>query len=1224
MTAAADVFAAFRSEVMAQTPLRSAITSAYRAPEAECVPPLLKLASANADEANRIRTLASSLVAKLRAKTRSSGVEGLIHEYSLSSQEGVALMCLAEALLRIPDAATRDALIRDKLSPGDWRAHVGQSPSLFVNAATWGLVLTGRLVTTTSEQGLSAALTRLIARSGEPIIRAGVDVAMRLMGEQFVTGRTIEEAIGNSRDREARGFTFSYDMLGEAATTAEDAARYLDEYERAVHAIGRASRRRGIYEGAGISIKLSALHPRYQRIKRARVMSELLPRVKGLASLAKSYDIGFNIDAEEADRLDLSLDILEALALDPDLTGWNGLGFVIQAYGKRCSPVVDWLIDLARRSRRRLMVRLVKGAYWDSEIKRAQVDGLDGFPVFTRKIHTDVSYLACARKLLAAPDAVYPQFATHNAQTLASVLVFAGPDFYRGQYEFQCLHGMGEPLYEEVVGRGKLNRPCRVYAPVGSHETLLAYLVRRLLENGANTSFVNRIADASIGVDDLVADPVEAARAIQPLGAPHDKIAAPRDLYAPDRLNSRGVDFSDEGRLAKLSGELNASAETAWRAFPPGATEEDRGDPVLNPANSTDVVGCARHARADEIAAALDIGDRAAPAFAAIPPSERASLLRRAADILEARTDLLIGLIVREAGKSYANAVAEVREAADFLRYYAHEAARTLLPGSPASLGLVVCISPWNFPLAIFTGQAAAALAAGNSVIAKPAEETPLIAAEAVRALHEAGVPRDALQLMPGAGEVGAALVADPRVQGVVFTGSTPVARLIEKELAGRLTRGGAPVALIAETGGLNAMVVDSSALAEQVVVDVLSSAFDSAGQRCSALRILCVQEDGADRVLTMLKGAMAELEVGDPRQLSVDVGPVITAEARDAIVGHIETMARRGHKVTQTRLGESAGRGTFAPPTLIEVKAVADVEREVFGPVLHVLRYKREALDKLIDDINAAGYGLTFGLHTRIDETIARVVERIEAGNIYINRNVIGATVGVQPFGGSRLSGTGPKAGGPLYLSRLVAEPAPGALEGGEGGDAAIAGIRAYTDWLAAHGHGFEAERCVGMMARSPLGARVELSGPVGERNVYTLRRRGRVAAVAASESALLLQIGAILATGNDALVNSAALAQRALSGLPPELAHRIARVEDPFDAPALAFALLEGEGAVTSEALRKLAARPGPIVRLQALSGARLAAGEDYNLADLVEECATATNTAAAGGNASLMTIG
>ncbi|HEY5203445.1 MAG TPA: trifunctional transcriptional regulator/proline dehydrogenase/L-glutamate gamma-semialdehyde dehydrogenase [Roseiarcus sp.] len=1223
MSDAADVFAAFRSEIVSQTPLRGAITAAYRIPEPECLPPLLKLATANADEAGRIRTLASSLVSELRAKTRSSGIEGLIHEYSLSSQEGVALMCLAEALLRIPDAATRHALIRDKLSPGDWRAHVGQSPSLFVNAATWGLVLTGRLVTTTSEQGLSAALTRLIARSGEPIIRAGVDVAMRLMGEQFVTGRTIEEAIANSRGREASGFTFSYDMLGEAATTAGDATRYLDEYERAVHAIGRASRGLGIYEGAGISIKLSALHPRYQRIKRARVMKELLPRAKDLAALAKSYDIGFNIDAEEADRLDLSLDILEALSLDPDLKGWNGLGFVIQAYGKRCLAVVDWLIDLGRRSGRRLMIRLVKGAYWDSEIKRAQVDGLDGFPVFTRKVYTDVSFLACARRLLAAPDAVYPQFATHNAQTLASVLVFAGPDFYRGQYEFQYLHGMGEPLHEEVVGREKLNRPCRVYAPVGSHETLLAYLVRRLLENGANTSFVNRIADASVAIDDLVADPVETARSIQPIGAAHDKIAAPRDLYAPDRVNSSGLDFSDEGRLCKLAKGLDASAETAWRAFPPGGAGDEAGEPVLNPANRSDIVGFTRRARADEVAAAIEIGDRAAPAFAAITPVERAIFLRRAADLLEARNDLLIGLIVREAGKSYANAVAEVREAADFLRYYAHEATRTLLPGSPAPLGLVVCISPWNFPLAIFAGQAAAALAAGNSVIAKPAEETPLIAAEAVRVLHEAGVPRDALQLMPGAGEVGAALVANPRVQGVVFTGSTPVARLIEKELAGRLTRRGAPLPLIAETGGLNAMVVDSSALAEQVVVDVLSSAFDSAGQRCSALRILCLQDDVADRMLTMLKGAMAELEVGDPRKLSVDVGPVISAEAGDAITTHIDKMRSRGHKVTQTSLGDRTAHGTFVPPTLIEVSKIADVEREVFGPVLHVLRYKREALDKLIDDINAAGYGLTFGLHTRIDETIARVVERIEAGNIYINRNVIGATVGVQPFGGSRLSGTGPKAGGPLYLSRLIAEPAPDILDGLEGAGATNGSIRAYIDWLSARGHAEEAERCVGMMARSPLGARVELKGPVGERNVYTFRRRGRIAAVGGSESGLLIQIGAILATGNDAVVN-ATLAERVLSGLPVELRHRISRVEHPLGAPALAFALLEGDEPATSDALRKLASRTGPIVRLQALSSARLTAGEDYYLADLVEECATATNTAAAGGNASLMTIG
>ncbi len=1222
MSHAASAFAAFRSEVRAQSPLRAAITAAYRRPEPDCVPPLLDLAALDPGQSRQVEALARDLVVRLRAKTRSSGVEGLIYEYSLSSQEGVALMCLAEALLRIPDAATRDALIRDKLSPGDWRAHVGNSPSLFVNAATWGLVLTGRLVATTSEQTLSAALTRLIARSGEPIIRKGVDVAMRLMGEQFVTGRTIEEAISASREREARGFTFSYDMLGEAATTAEDAARYLAEYERAVHAIGHAAHKRGIYEGPGISIKLSALHPRYQRIKRTRVMRELLPRIKHLAALAKSYDIGLNIDAEEADRLDLSLDLLEALSLDPDLSGWNGLGFVIQAYGKRCVFVVDWLVDLARRSRRRLMVRLVKGAYWDSEIKRAQLDGMDDFPVFTRKVHTDISYLACARKLLAAPDAVYPQFATHNAQTLASVMTMAGPDFYRGQYEFQCLHGMGEPLYEEVVGRDKLDRPCRVYAPVGSHETLLAYLVRRLLENGANTSFVNRVADASVAVDELVADPVAVASKIQPLGAPHDRIALPRHLYGSQRLNSRGLDFSDERRIAELAKGLEQSARAPHRAFPAGAAQDDKGEPVRNPADPSDIVGHVRHARPDEIAAAIGAAAAAAPAWGAVPANERAAILRHAAERLEDRNDELVGLIVREAGKSYANAVSELREACDFLRYYGAEAVRTLGPGSPAPLGVVACISPWNFPLAIFTGQVAAALAAGNAVIAKPAEETPLIAAEAVRALHEAGVPVEALALVPGAGEAGAAIVADSRVEGVVFTGSTSVARLIAHELAGRLTRAGGPLPLIAETGGLNAMVVDSSALPEQVVADVVSSAFDSAGQRCSALRILCLQDDVADRMLTMLKGAMAELEVGDTRRLPVDVGPVITAEARDAIDAHVEAMQLRGFAVTRAELPEASAQGTFVAPTLIEIDKVGDVGHEVFGPVLHVLRYRREALDALVDSINAAGYGLTFGLHTRIDETIGRVVERIEAGNIYVNRNIIGATVGVQPFGGSRLSGTGPKAGGPLYLARLVAPPPQGALSGLEGSPSALGALRVYIDWLRMSGHAEEAERCVGLASRSPLGARVELPGPVGERNVYALRRRGRIAALATNRSAALIQIGAILAAGNDAIVSPGE--DRELKGLPPELVHRVTMALDPLAAPVLAGVLFEGEAAALTETMRRLANRPGPIVRLQALTPARLAAGEDFDLAALVEEVAIATNTAAAGGNASLMAVG
>ncbi len=1206
-------FASLRAETIAQTPLRAAITDAYRRPEPECVPALLPLAELGEDEAERVRALALKLVTRLRAKTRASGVEGLIHEYSLSSQEGVALMCLAEALLRIPDAATRDALIRDKLGSGDWRAHVGASPSLFVNAATWGLVLTGRLVATSSEQTLGAALSRLIARGGEPIIRAGVDVAMRLMGEQFVTGRTIEEAIRASREREARGFTFSYDMLGEAATTAKDAERYLAEYERAVRVIGRASGKRGIYEGPGVSIKLSALHPRFQRTKRGRVMSELLPRIKGLAALARSYDIGLNIDSEEADRLDLSLDILEALSLDPDLSGWNGLGFVVQAYGKRCVSTVDWLIDLARRSRRRLMVRLVKGAYWDSEIKRAQTDGQDGFPVFTRKTYTDVSYLASARKLIAAPDAVYPQFATHNAQTLAAVLTMAGPNFYRGQYEFQCLHGMGEPLYEEVVGRDKLDRPCRVYAPVGSHETLLAYLVRRLLENGANTSFVNRVADASIPAEDLVADPVALAKAIQPLGAPHEKIRAPLNLYGAERPNSRGLDLSNERALATLADGLEASGAVIRRAAPRGADPTEPGERVVNPADRSDVIGSVRNARPDEISAAIEAAEAAARQWGALSPNERAAILRKAADRFEAEADGLIGLAMREAGKTAANASGEVREAVDFLRYYAAEAVRVLTPGA-ASLGIVACISPFNFPLAIFTGQVAAALAAGNAVVAKPAEETPLIAAEAVRLMHEAGVPPDALAFLPGAGDVGAAIVADPRIEGVIFTGSTAVARLIERELSGRTTRRGAPLPLIAETGGINAMVVDSSALPEQVAADVMASAFDSAGQRCSALRILCLQEEVAEGMLAMLKGAMAELAVGDPRALPVDVGPIVSAAARDAIQTYVDEMRGRGFAVTQGALPTALSHGFFVAPAIIEVGSIADVEREVFGPVLHVVRYRRERLDALIDAVNAKGYGLTFGLHTRIDETIARVTDRIEAGNIYVNRNMIGATVGVQPFGGSGLSGTGPKAGGPLYLPRLVSE-APASSFDADG--AALGALRAFIDWLVASGHPAEAERCVGIMSRSPLGVRLELSGPVGERNLYALKRRGRIAAIAADRSAGLIQIGTILATGNEAVISPGVVT--ALGGMPVELERHIETSLAPLEAPSLAGALIACDAAAVPAALSRLALRAGPIVRLQALTPERLAAGEDYDLALLVEERTIAINTAAAGGNAS-----
>ncbi|MCJ2121198.1 trifunctional transcriptional regulator/proline dehydrogenase/L-glutamate gamma-semialdehyde dehydrogenase [Methylobacterium sp. J-077] len=1217
-------FAAFRAELPGLSTSRSAVVASYRKAEAECLTPLLDLAKLPAEHAARAAATARRLVENLRAKTRGGGVEGLIHEYSLSSQEGVALMCLAEALLRIPDKATRDTLIRDKISTGDWRRHVGRSPSVFVNAATWGLVITGRLTTTTSESSLSSALTRLIGRGGEPLIRKGVDLAMRLMGEQFVTGQTITEALANSRRMESRGFRYSYDMLGEAATTAEDAARYFASYEDAIRAIGKASSGKDVYDGAGISIKLSALHPRYVRAKRNRVLSELVPRVKALAKLAQSYNIGMNIDAEEADRLDLSLDILEALVADVSLAGWNGIGFVIQAYGKRCSALVDYLIALGRQSGRRLMVRLVKGAYWDSEIKRAQVDGLQDFPVFTRKIYTDVSYLACARKLLAAPEAVFPQFATHNAQTLATIVEMGGPNFYSGQYEFQCLHGMGEPLYEAVVGAGKLNRPCRIYAPVGTHETLLAYLVRRLLENGANSSFVNRIADENVPIEALIADPVATVMAMPLLGAPHEKIALPRDIYGSDRANAFGLDLSDEFALAALADELVVSENSAWVATPSGRDAGSIGERVRNPADRDDVVGSVVWAEPGDIEQAVSVAAAAAAGWAATQALVRAEVLNRAADAFEQRMPILLGLIVREAGKSLPNAIAEVREAVDFLRYYSAEVVRTLGADFHAPLGPVVCISPWNFPLAIFTGQVAAALAAGNTVLAKPAEETPLIAAEAVRILLEAGVPDSVLQFLPGAGQVGAALVADQRVQGVLFTGSMSVARLIQRRLSDRLSATGRQVPLIAETGGQNALIVDSSALAEQVVGDVVASAFDSAGQRCSALRILCLQEDVADRTLQMLKGAFAEFEVGDPRKFSVDVGPVISAEAAETIERHVTTMEARGHRVHRRTLGSDAAKGTFVAPAIIEISRISDVENEVFGPVLHVLRFNRTKLDALVDEINATGYGLTFGVHTRIDETISRIVSRIEAGNIYVNRNIIGAVVGVQPFGGSGLSGTGPKAGGPLYLGRLLGIPPQTALRGLEGVEATFDVARSYVDWLRRIGRDREAERTVAYLARSVLGAKVELPGPVGERNVYSLRPRGRVAVVATTASGLLLQLALILATGNTALVESDSLLLPGLSDLPPEISARIEVIDSLERTENVRAVLYEGDTDDLRVLNREVAERPGPIVPVYALTTDEIRMGVDYDLTGLLEECSVSVNTAAAGGNASLMSIG
>lgn len=1238
-----QVFLDFAESILPQSVLRASITAAYRRPETEAVPMLLEQARMPRELAEASQKLALGIAEKLRNQKHAGGrqglVQGLLQEFSLSSQEGVALMCLAEALLRIPDKATRDALIRDKIANGNWSQHLGQSPSMFVNAASWGLLITGKLVSTHNESGMTSALNRIIGKSGEPVIRKGVDMAMRLMGEQFVTGETIAEALANAASLEAKGFRYSYDMLGEAALTEEDAKRYLASYEQAIHAIGKASHGRGIYEGPGISIKLSALHPRYSRAQYERVMDELYPALLGLTLLAKHYDIGINIDAEEADRLELSLDLLEKLCFEPQLAGWNGIGFVIQAYQKRCPYVIDYVIDLAKRSRHRLMIRLVKGAYWDSEIKAAQVNGLEGYPVYTRKPYTDLSYIACARKLLAAPEFIYPQFATHNAHSLSAIYQLAGQNYYPGQYEFQCLHGMGEPLYEQVVGKvadGKLNRPCRIYAPVGSHETLLAYLVRRLLENGANTSFVNRIADHSISLKDLVEDPVvqveQMAAQEGTLGLPHPRIPLPRALYGAARTNSAGLDLANEHRLGSLSSALLSSVNSEYRAQPLLGCEAallGEGQPVKNPADHRDIVGQVFEASAQDVRNAVLCSVASGQIWQSTLPAERAAVLERAAERMEAEMQQLMGLLVRESGKTFTNAIAEVREAVDFLRYYAAQARSHFGNDSHRPLGPVVCISPWNFPLAIFSGQVAAALAAGNTVLAKPAEQTPLIAAQAVRLLIEAGVPEGAVQLLPGRGEtVGAALIADERIRGVMFTGSTEVAGIIQRNLAGRLDAQGRPLPLIAETGGQNAMIVDSSALTEQVVVDVIASAFDSAGQRCSALRVLCVQEDVAGRVLGMLKGAMAEYSLGNPERLDTDIGPVIDEEARANIERHIQAMRDKGRKVHQlSRVNaEDIKRGTFVMPTLIELESFDELKREIFGPVLHMVRYRREELGALLDAINASGYGLTLGVHTRIDETIAQVVGSAHVGNLYVNRNMVGAVVGVQPFGGEGLSGTGPKAGGPLYLYRLLSTRPQDALsqqlqldqaQRSPHGNAAFAALQ---EWARQQQPAL-AELAERYAQLSPSGLTQVLSGPTGERNTYSLLPRERVLCLADDDGDLLTQLAAALAVGCRVLWQDTPATRKLLAQLPSGVQQGIQLVGD-WTTSELSFdaILHHGDSDQLREVCQKAAQRPGAIVGVNGLNRG----DTDIPLERLLIEHALSVNTAAAGGNASLMTIG
>lgn len=1009
------------SEILAN--MRHEVRTAYLRDESDYLAECLSRGDPGPELRQRISARAYNLVAAIRQDPNAQqGLEAFLSEYDLSSEEGVVLMCLAEALLRIPDSRTADKLIRDKLSKGQWDEHLGQSSSSLVNASTWGLMLTGRIIqlSRTTRRDIASFFKNLTVKAGEPVIRLAVTEAMGIIGQQFVLGETIEQALQRSEQEESKRYLFSFDMLGEAALTQADSEKFFEAYVHAIKTVGARSER------GAISVKLSALHPRYTLSQRQRVMEELPPRLLELARLAGDHQLMMTIDAEEADRLELNLDVFERVFTEPEISDWSGLGIVVQAYQKRALPLLRWLNELAASRGRSIPVRLVKGAYWDTEIKRAQTFGLEGFPVFTRKAHTDVAFIACSRQLLHESHYLYPQFATHNAHTIASVIELAG----ERDYEFQRLHGMGLGLYNQVLDENEKLK-CRVYAPVGGHAELLPYLVRRLLENGANTSFVNRISHRDVSIEEVVADPIDVTRAHN--CSPHPKIPLPRDLYGEERKNSLGVNFGDPLEVIRLEQEVARTRGQSFAACPLINGEEQPGTPqqTYSPVDKQPV-GAVDWAVPEQVARALAAARKGYARWHKRSAGERAQILERAADLLEQNRGTLIALCVAEGGRILSDADSEVREAADFCRYYAAQArvhmdGPVMLPGPSgeentlrlSGRGVFACISPWNFPVAIFTGQISAALAAGNAVVAKPAEQTPLVARQVVQILLQAGLPEDVLQFLPGGGDVGAALI-EGDIDGVAFTGSTETAKKIEAALNQKHRR---ILPFIAETGGQNAMIVDSSALAEQVIIDVVESAFDSAGQRCSALRVLFLQDEIADSTINMLKGAMQELAIGDPGFSSTDIGPVIDEDARNMLQRHVQFLEDKGTLIHRCILPAAADHGTFFAPQAYEIGSIKVLEREVFGPILHVVRYRSDKVDDVINDINNTNYGLTFGIHSRIEETVDYVKDRIRVGNIYINRNIIGAVVGVQPFGGEALSGTGPKAGGPNYIKRFCTE---------------------------------------------------------------------------------------------------------------------------------------------------------------------------------------------------------
>ena len=1232
---------------------------AYRGAEADVLASLLPVADIGSAARSRAWERARRLVVEIRAQqVGKGGIDALLNEFALSTEEGVVLMCLAEALLRVPDSLTMDRLIRDKLADGDWSSHLGNSESLFVNASAWGLLLTGKVVTYNDEQKRQqlGLLRKTMGRVGEPVIRASVRYAMQIMGTQFVMGTNIGEALHRARDEESKGYRYSYDMLGEGARTADTAERYFDSYMSAIEAIGKAADGRGPIASPGISVKLSAIHPRYEFSHRQRVLSELVPRLKSLAMAAKHYDIGFTVDAEEADRLEISLEVIAAVFTDADLGDWQGFGIAVQAYQKRALQVVEWARDLTQRSGRKMMLRLVKGAYWDTEIKLSQVEGFADYPVFTRKASTDVSYQACARRLLDYRDSIYPQFATHNAYTVASILEMSDD---KSGYEFQRLHGMGDALYDQVLEQDKV--PCRVYAPVGVHADLLAYLVRRLLENGANSSFVNNIVDEDIPVESLLDDPVEAARSWSKAHNP--QIPLPAQLFGAERSNSRGTDLTDANALIELQTQGQALIDRLPMEYSDGTAPMR----ILNPANHEQHIGTIDLASAEHIEAALQRAHQAFPAWSTTPVSERRALLDRLACALEEHEGELIALCCKEAGKTIADGVAEVREAVDFCRYYGASAeAADPAKNALQPRGVVLCISPWNFPLAIFLGQVTAALATGNTVIAKPAEHTSLIALRAIELLRDQGLPDGVVEVVLAEGpRAGEQLVPDGRVKAVMFTGSTEVGYWLNQKLAARPD---APVPLIAETGGQNCMIVDSTALPEQVVDDVVTSGFQSAGQRCSALRVLFLQEDIADKVIDMIIGAMRELHIGDPALLGTDVGPVINRPALARLQEHLRFLETTGRLLHACDAPTDVS-GTFFAPRLYEISNISVLEREVFGPIVHIVRYSADQLDNIVSQINALGYGLTFGVHSRIERTTTTLASRISAGNVYINRNMIGAVVGVQPFGGHGLSGTGPKAGGPEYIGRLLTtgEEATHASQqrpltsvtSDIGGTALLAdAIAAAPAWAALalndrlsilrsaialyaqrqSGNNqavveatLDAVRAQLQDAEDLLSQPEHLPGPTGESNSLCREPRGALLTISdrlALNDEYLMATVTALATGNTVAFAAGEELQAPWSIIASCLADArlpsgvftLRPLKDASSAlseEALAGVLVHAQSVYLHDVARKLALRDGPILPLiSCVTPAAL-------LRQTLLEKTISIDTTAAGGNASLMTM-